>query len=312
MPWKQDYTISDEVALADSEIQWPDGRRCCISIVVDLSVASGPAGITPDDLSQPSSRFGMGEGLDRLLATLDRFGRRATFVVPAAMARVYGARVREIVERGHEIAAGGYLHEDVTELPRAIEADRLQATTEILADVTGSRPVGWYSLPRPGDAFSVGTVSPNTIDLLIDGGYRYFGNGLADDAPHYWVADFDSRRSLLTLPYYYHFDDQYFLMFPAAGTGLERLDALERNWQVEFRAQYRRGRYFGITLHPRGIGWGHRTLALERLLGTLAAHSDLWNATGAECADHWARTMPPETKLRPSPSIWVDYPGSRS
>ncbi len=52
------------------------------------------------------------------------------------------------------------------------------------------------------------------MDLLIEGGYEYMGNGLADDVPHYWITDFASRRAMLTLPYYYHFDDQWFLLFP--------------------------------------------------------------------------------------------------
>ena len=37
MPWKERYTISDEKSLADSEIDWPDGNRCCVSVTVDLS-----------------------------------------------------------------------------------------------------------------------------------------------------------------------------------------------------------------------------------------------------------------------------------
>jgi len=55
------------------------------------------------------------------------------------------------------------------------------------------------------------------MSLLIEAGYTYTGNGLADDIPHYWVADFANRRAILTLPYYYHFDDQFFLMFPQEG-----------------------------------------------------------------------------------------------
>jgi hypothetical protein len=73
-----------------------------------------------------------------------------------------------------------------------------------------------------------------------------------------------------------------------------------------------RGRYFGITLRPKGIGWGHRTAALERLLRTLEEYPDLWNATGAECAAHWSLTFPPETALRLEPSIWTDHEGSLS
>jgi len=51
MPWKQGYTISDERSLADSEIRWPDGARCCVAVTVDLSVASGAEGVTAADLA---------------------------------------------------------------------------------------------------------------------------------------------------------------------------------------------------------------------------------------------------------------------
>ncbi len=112
-----------------------------------------------------------------------------------------------------------------------------------------------------------GTISPHTVDLLIEAGYEYFGNGLADDIPHYWVSEFTSRRALLTLPYYYHFDDQFFLLFPRKGTGLENADMLLRNWKAEFDAQYRRGRLFHMTLHPQGIGWCNRVQVLDDFLG---------------------------------------------
>ena len=42
MPWKQGYTISNEIGLRDDEVRWPDGNRCCVTVVVDLSVARGP------------------------------------------------------------------------------------------------------------------------------------------------------------------------------------------------------------------------------------------------------------------------------
>ena len=41
MPWKDGYTISDEKSLADADVRWPEGKRCAVHIVVDLSVASG-------------------------------------------------------------------------------------------------------------------------------------------------------------------------------------------------------------------------------------------------------------------------------
>jgi hypothetical protein len=134
---------------------------------------------------------------------------------------------------------------------------------EVLADAAGRRPSGWFSLPRQGDAFAGGSVSPHTMDLLIEEGFAYFGNGLADDIPHWWVTDFAARRAMLALPYYYHFDDQFFCMFPAKGTGLDNPDALARNWRWEFEAQYRRGRHFHMTLHTQHIGWCHLPGGLE-------------------------------------------------
>ena len=150
------------------------------------------------------------------------------------------------------------------------------------------------------------------MDLLIEAGYVYMGNGLADDIPHYWVTDFTSRRAILTLPYYYHFDDQFFLMFPRKGTGLEHPDALFRNWKAEFDAQYKRGRHFHMTLHPQHIGWCNRLQLLDDFLAYLRGFPCLWNPTGAECARYWLETYPGSTYLRLEPSIWQDYPGSLS
>ena len=309
MPWKDNYTISDEIAVADSDVRWPDGNRCCVLITVDLSVAAGPAGIRAADLTSPAAEFAAHDGLANILAVLAQHDLKATFAVPAVMAQIYGKRLRALADAGHEIAAEGLKHEDVSALSRDDERERLALTTRILTEVVGKRPSGWFSLPRQEDPFAGGTISPHTIDLLIEAGYAYFGNGLADDAPHYWVSDFATRRAILTLPYYYHFDDQFFLLFPRKGTGLENADMLFRDWKAEFDAQYKRGRCFHMTLHPQGVGWCNRLQLLEEFLAHMRSFPGLWNPTGAACARHW-QGMFPEPRLEPS--IWQDYPGSLS
>jgi peptidoglycan/xylan/chitin deacetylase (PgdA/CDA1 family) len=310
MSWKERYTISNEKSLTDDEIRWPQGARCCVGITVDLSLASGPDGIGAADLTTPDAEFGANQGFSALLIVLKRYDLKATFAVPAVLAPIYGDRIRALVADGHEIAANGFKHEDVSSFQREDERARIMRATELLAEVTGRRPEGWFSLPRQGDPFAGGTISPNTMDLLIEAGYRYMGNSLADDIPHYWVTDFASRRAILTLPYYYHFDDQFFLMFPRKGTGLEHPEALFRNWKAEFDAQYKRGRHFHMTLHPRHTGWCNRLQLLDDFLGYLRGFPDLWNPTGAQCAGYWLETYPASTWLRLEPSIWRDYPGS--
>jgi peptidoglycan/xylan/chitin deacetylase (PgdA/CDA1 family) len=115
-----------------------------------------------------------------------------------------------------------------------------------------------------------------------------------------------------TLPYYYHVDDQFFLMYPRKGTGLEHPDALLRNWRGEFAAQYKRGRYFHMTLHPQHIGWSNRLQMLDEFLAELREYPSLWNPTAAECARYWLKAYPAGTHLNLEPSIWQDYPGSFS
>jgi hypothetical protein len=139
-----------------------------------------------------------------------------------------------------------------------------------------------------------------------------FQSGRALRIAMHSVSDFAIRRSLLTLPYYYHFDDQFFLMFPREGTGLEHPDVLLRNWRGEFAAQYKRGRAFHMTLHPQHIGWSNRLQMLDEFLAELREYPSLWNPTAAECAHYWLETYPAAVHLRLEPSIWQDYPGSLS
>ncbi|MGH7119538.1 MAG: polysaccharide deacetylase family protein [Acetobacteraceae bacterium] len=312
MPWKKGYTLSDEKGLGDDEIRWPGAAQCCLGITVDLSVAVGAEGIRAANLVTEEALFGATQGLSALRSALARYHLRATFAVPAVIAYQNGDVLRALVAEGHEIAAHGFKHEDTSGLTPEAEAERINRTTEILVDVTRRRPLGWFSLPRQGDHFAVGTISERALGLLLEAGYNYLGNGLADDIPHYCVTDFVKQRALLALPYYYHFDDQFFLMFPRRGTGLERPDVLLRNWRCEFRAQYERGRYFHMTLHPQHIGWCNRLRLLTEFLAELGNFADLWNPTGMQCARYWLDAYPPRKYLHLEPSIWQDYPGSLS
>ena len=71
----------------------------------------------------------------------------ATFTVPAVIAEIYPTTVRTILEHGHEVAAHGFKHEDVSQLDKDQEWERIEAATASLTRLTGQRPVGWYSCP---------------------------------------------------------------------------------------------------------------------------------------------------------------------
>jgi peptidoglycan/xylan/chitin deacetylase (PgdA/CDA1 family) len=314
MPWKEGYTISDEKSMKDEDIKWPDSQQCAFRIVVDYSVDAAEDGIGRKDIKSHVGQFGKRVEIWRLLDLFDKHNIRATFAVPAVMAEAFPESVREAVTRGHEIAAHGYLHEDVRKLDREEEKRRLDLTTGFLEKICGQRPAGWFSLPTRKDPYGCGILSPNTIDLLIDAGYEYLGNGLADDIPYYWVTDFDTRRNILTLPYYYHFDDQWFITFPGHGKGCgnENPMSLFQNWKQEFDASYLRGRFFSIFVHPYLVQWGYALETLESIIAYIKEFQAVWNPTGIECARYWEETYPSSTHLDLEESIWKDYPGSLS
>src|SRR5262249_57318788 len=124
-PRNEGSTISDDKSLADDEVRWPGGARCCVSITVDLSIASGPEGIRAADLKTPPALFGMGQGLAAVLGMLRRYDLKATFAVPAVIAHINPDKIRALAGEGHEIAAHGFKHEDVSALERSDESQRI-------------------------------------------------------------------------------------------------------------------------------------------------------------------------------------------
>ncbi|WP_294923642.1 polysaccharide deacetylase family protein [uncultured Paracoccus sp.] len=312
MPWKDNYTTSDEIGIRDEDIVWPLGRQMALALTVNLNPAATGKGVQAGDLAYPAWHFGLHEGLDAFLGLFAALGIRATFAVPALVVEAFPDRMKAILDGGHEIAAQGLYGESALLVDPATEASHMDRATEIIATALGCQPKGWFALPRPDDRAATGSVSDHTARLLEQRAYRYLGNGLADDAPYWWVTDAGKGTALLTLPYYYHFDDTFFLMFPREGTGLERPQALLRGWHAEFRAQYRRGRYFNICVSPARSGWGHRFVNLSSFLRDAMAHPAIWAATGAEIAAHWHDAFPASRRLKLEPSIWRDYEDSLS
>ncbi len=99
---------------------------------------------------------------------------------------------------------------------------------------------------------------------------------------------------------------------PGLGSGLENPKPLLTNCLLEFDAQYKRGRYFSMVIHPYLIGFGHRMHILETIFGHIHGTQGIWNPTAAQCAQYWQTQYPASSTLHLEPSIWQDYPGSLS
>lgn len=104
----------------------------------------------------------------KVLDLLDEYGYKATFFVLGTVAECYPNLVREIQQRGHEVATHGYSHRLVYQMtPAEFEADVAKAI-DLTEAVTGSKIAG-YRAPY----FSLTRKNWRPFNILLDRGIRY-------------------------------------------------------------------------------------------------------------------------------------------
>jgi polysaccharide deacetylase family protein (PEP-CTERM system associated) len=110
-------------------------------------------------------------------------GARATFFVLGLFAERHPDVVREIRDRGHEVACHGHGHVELFRLGRRGFAEDLQRSTETLAEITGERPTG-YRAPD----FSLVGETLWAYDVLAEAGYHYSSSVFPVDRGRYGIA----------------------------------------------------------------------------------------------------------------------------
>lgn len=122
--------------------------------------------IRPDEW--PNYPLRVGDNVRRILDLLDACRVRATFFVLGWVAERLPRLVREIHERGHEIASHGYGHQLVYTLtPREFRQD-IALTKALLEGICGRQVLG-YRAP----SYSITRRSTWAFDVLAEEGYRY-------------------------------------------------------------------------------------------------------------------------------------------
>jgi OHCU decarboxylase len=286
------------------DARWPNGARVAVQIVVNYEEGGENNILHGDAASEAflSEIVGAAPWPGQRhwnMESIYEYGARAGFwrlhrMLKDTPVTVYGvatalARAPEQVAAmkaaGWEIASHGLKWIEYKDAdPEAERADMAEAI-RLHAEVVGERPIGWYT----------GRCSVNTVRLAAEeGGFAYVADTYADDLP-YWSRFGD--RDQLIVPYTLDANDMRFAV--AAGFGAP--DEFESYLKDAFDMLYAEGgRMLSIGLHCRLVGRPGRALALKRALDHMAAHEDVWFATRAEIADHWARTHPAPTRERPS------------
>ena len=97
------------------EMKLPEGKKCAAFISVNLAAEFFWLSLDKKAAEMPKTlslgQYGMTHGLPRLLGLLDELHLKATFFVPGKTAETYPDKIREIADRGHDIACHGYEYE---------------------------------------------------------------------------------------------------------------------------------------------------------------------------------------------------------
>jgi len=198
------------------------------------------------------------------------------FGVASALARNLDV-VAAMREAHWEIASHGLKWIDYKDIPEDEERAHMQDAIRIHREVTGDRPLGWYT----------GRNSVHTLKLVLDdGGFLYSSDSYADDLP-YWVNG--PKGPHLIVPYTLDANDMRFVNAQGFGDG----DAFFTYLRDAFDLLYDEGasapKMMSVGLHCRLIGRPGRAAALVRFLDHIGQRDNVWVATRRDIARHWYR-----------------------
>ena len=276
---------------------WPDGARIAVQFVINYeeggencilhgdaaseSFLSETVGAAPwpgqrnmnmESVYEYGSRAGFWR-LWRLFAGRD--WPVTVYGVATALERNPDA-VAAMQEAGWEIASHGLKWIDYKDFPEADERALMAEAIRIHTEVTGERPLGWYT----------GRCSEHTLKLVMaDGGFLYSSDSYADDLP-YWVDGPNGPH--LVVPYTLDANDMRF----ATPQGFNSGDQFFAYLRDSFDVLYEEGRdgapkMMSVGLHCRLAGRPGRTAALARFLDHVAGHDRVWVARRIDIARHW-------------------------
>ena len=263
---------------------------------------------SPDDISR--GLFAGEVGVPRLLKLFNKYNIKASWFIPGHSIETFLEQTRMVVDAGHEIGAHGYSHENPIAMTPRQEEDVLLKTIDLIAQVSGKRPVGYVA---PWWEFS--TV---TNELLLKHGFTYDHSLMHNDFHPYYIRVGDrwtkidysqtaaqwmkplvrgQETDLIEIPANWYLDDLPPMMFIKKSPnshGFVNPRDIEQMWRDQFDWVYREYDYavFTMTIHPDVSGRPQVLLMHERLIEYMNSHAGVHWLTFAEIAADFAHRQP--------------------
>ncbi len=202
--------------------------------------------------------------------------------VATALARNPDA-VAAMKEADWEIASHGLKWIDYKDFTEEEERAHMAEAIRIHTEVTGSRPLGWYT----------GRTSVHTQKLAIEeGGFLYDSDSYADDLP-YWVDNGRGGHHLV-IPYTLDTNDMRFGSPQGFNSGDQFFTYLKDAFDVLYKEGETAPKMLNIGLHCRLVGRPARAAALQRFIDYVQSHDKVWLTRRIDIAFHWNAMHPPK------------------
>jgi len=264
---------------------WPNGKRIAVVFNVCLEAWSDgkapgispmgnplPAGVL-DTMAISWAAYGVKTGIYRLLDAFARHGAKTSVMVSAVVAERAPEAVKAVADGGHEVLSHSYAMDVIPALlSDEEERKNIERCTRLLETASGQRIRGWLS-PR-------GTSRKETPKLLVDAGYRWYGDVFDADLPY--VQRFGDKK-IVAIPLSYDVNDMPSMKYGDAPRMM--LDAFEEVVGIA-RERDDELRIIDVTSHAHIFGHHRGAYYYEKIIEKAVSANDIWIGTRAQIADH--------------------------
>ena len=222
-------------------------------------------------------QYGDRAGIWRLLDLFERENIKATFFLNGTTAEQNVDATKEIVAKGHELAAQPYIHEYAVMLDREGERKIIQGSIDAFKKTVGVKPLGYLS---PGVR-----PTPNTVELIADMGFTWSSDCIDDDVPY---AVGPKSKPIVMMPKDFHPND--YTTYDVVSRSPRELRGLLID---QFDYLYDEGatspKVMSVSMHPFLAGRPYRAKIFRDFIRHARSHPNVWFARGIDVVDWWRR-----------------------
>jgi putative urate catabolism protein len=270
------FVLNYEEGAENCVLNGDDGAEVFLSEIVGAGPVPGARHMSMESLYEYGSRAGVW----RVLNCFQEFGLPLTIFGVTRALQMNPLVTEAFLQAGHEIASHGLRWINYQDIPEAIEREHLQSSIALHTELTGSRPLGWYT----------GRTSPHTRQLVAEeGGFLYDADDYSDDLP-FWSTQ--TQTPHLIVPYTLDSNDMRFCTAQGFHSGDQFFAYLRDAFNVLYAEGETAPKMLSIGLHCRIIGRPARLAGLQKFLAWLADHPDVWVARRIDIARHWRKHHP--------------------